>query len=341
MTSTSLLSFALRGSDVSGIYGSNNSESERIRNSARRFITEALRKDGERTITTLQDIAAFPVTAWILKALDINILTTRVVNLTRDILESELRSRKTSTEDVFSYATALGVYSSIDEGTGDFLMPVWQFIVLNTRISGPRYRLVNQAVSQGRVICSRDLMCKLIREAFVSKTFEYLSTIDRAEAQQILSGAGDLIQSLRELIEKTGLTKEVSLGSVESSIFPPCIKEYISQMQDGVNLPHMARFTLVSFLHKIGMDKENIMGLFRTAPDYNEKFTSYQVNHVIGETSSTEYSPPKCTVLQSNHLCYKGEDPVCNSAWLKHPIQYYTFRKRKSGKLPFDKLKKG
>ena len=340
MASTQLLSFTLTAPDVLKIYGSNDSESERIRNSARRFIIESLRKDEERTITTLQDISAFPLTLWILKAIDINILTTRVVNLTRDILEDELRSRRTGTEDVMAYAASLGIHSQFEDAVGTFTVPVSEFIVYNSRISGPRYRLVNQAVIKGRVVCARDTLCKIIREAFVSRAFLYLSAISREEAQSAMASAGDLINSLKELIEKTGLTREVALGEVDSSIFPPCIKEYISQMQDGVNLPHMARFTLVSFLHKIGMEKENIMGLFRTAPDYNEKFTSYQVNHVIGETSSTEYSPPKCTVLQSNHLCYKGEDAICNSTWLKHPIQYYTFKKRKSGKPSFNNLKK-
>lgn len=342
MVSTNLLSFALSDRDILRIYRSNNSESQRIRNSARRFVIESLRKeDDERTITTLEDISAFPLTLWILKAIDINILTTRVVNLTRDILERELSSRKTGIEDVIAYAFSLGLHPQFDDTSETFMIPVSEFIVYNSRVSGPRYRLVNQAVIRGRVVCTRELMCKIIREAFVSRAFSYLSTISRESAQSALNSAGDLICSLKELVEKTGLTREVTLGEVDSSIFPPCIKEYISQMQDGVNLPHMARFTLVSFLHKIGMEKENIMGLFRTAPDYNEKFTTYQVNHVIGETSSTEYSPPKCTVLQSNHLCYKGEDTICNSTWLRHPLQYYTYRKRKSGKSSFNNLKKG
>lgn len=341
METAQIPDFRIPGSRISGILLSNDSESGELRSLARRFIEETIDGARERTTTSIRDLRAFPVTIWFLKALDINVLTTRVINRTRDILEAELRSSRVTSEDIESYAEAMGIQCNISLEDERYLIPVTQFITFSSRISGPRYRLVNQAVKHGKVICSRELTSKIIREAFVRKAFEAYSAISREDAISNTTPAKEVLDDLRKMIEERGITQDVKLGSVDYDIFPPCIKEYISQMKDGVNLPHMARFTLVSFLHKIGMNSEEIIALFRTAPDFKEKLTTYQVNHVTGQTSSTEYSPPKCTVLQSNHLCYKGEDTVCNSKWLKHPLQYYTFKKMKPlRKAPFNNLEK-
>ena len=341
MDPKNLPDFNMSGETVSGILASNDTEFGEIRSLARRFIEEAVDQERERTTSSIIDLRAFPLSLWFLKVLGIRVLTTRVINRTRDILENELRSSRTSSEDVLYYAHALEIPCDLDQDTSHFIIPVGAFITLSSRISGSRYRLVNQGVDRGKVICSRELLSKLLREAFVRKAFDYLSRIEREKGEKIMAGAEEILASIRQLVEEKGLTQEISLGSVDSSLFPPCISEYISQMKDGVNLPHMARFTLVSFLHKIGMNSEEIIALFRTAPDFKEKLTTYQVNHVTGETSSTEYSPPKCSVLQSNHLCYRGEDPICNSKWLKHPLQYYTFKKTKPlRKAPFNNFQK-
>ncbi len=341
METTQIPDFRMDGTRISGILISNDPENGEIRSLARRFIEETIDGGRERTTTSIKDLRAFPLTIWFLKALNINVLTTRVINRTRDILEAELRSTRTGSEDILSYAGAMGINCELSLDEERYLIPVTQFITFSSRISGPRYRLVNQAVSNGKVLCSRELASKIIRESFVRKAFEAYSSITREDAVNNTGPAKEILDDLMKMIEERGITQDVQLGTVDYAIFPPCIKEYISQMKDGVNLPHMARFTLVSFLHKVGMNSDEIIALFRTAPDFKEKLTTYQVNHVTGQTSSTEYSPPKCTVLQSNHLCYRGEDTICNSKWLKHPLQYYTFKKNKPlRKAPFNNLEK-
>ncbi len=326
---------------IRSILTSNDLESQRIRHNAIQLIMEAMQDSEEREITTVEDLKCLPVSLWILRRFDESILTARVINHSRDILEQFLSSPKVPPEYVPDYGRIYDAYVEYDELRSLFKISIGQFVAHSPRLSGYRYRLVYQSVRGGFVYCDREVAVKIIREAFVKKVFSIFDKLPEDESYSVTAPLGERVDDLYETFLKSGIKHSIDLGDVDATLFPPCIKEYISQMRDGVNLPHMARFTLVSFLHKVGMDSKGIIELFKTAPDFNEKMTTYQVNHVTGEISSTEYSPPKCSVLRSNHLCYWGDDPLCHREWLRHPMQYYTYKKRKkSGELPLNKLKK-
>ncbi len=324
------------------LLSSNDPDSGRLRRIAMRLIIEAMDDTEIREVTAINDLGSLPLSLWILKYIDEPLLTSRAINHSRDLLERFLTSERLHAEDVPDYARRYGVEMEFSDEDNLFRIPLGIFVGHTSRLSGYRYRLVYQSIHRGIVYTDRESAVKVIREAFVRKAFEAYTTIDKEDTAKFLYPLSENIQEIVEKLKNSGIKKDIDLGEVDFAIFPPCIKEYISQMRDGINLPHMARFTMVSFLHKIGMDNDGIIGLFKTAPDFNERLTTYQVNHVTGEISSTEYSPPKCSVLQSNHLCYKGDDPICNKDWLKHPLQYYTYKKwKKSPKPPLDKLKKG
>ena len=324
------------------LLSSNDPDSGRLRRIAMRLIIEAMDDTENREVTAINDLGSLPLSLWILKYIDEPLLTSRAINHSRDLLERFLTSERLHAEDVPDYARRYGVEMEFSDEDDLFRIALGTFVMHTSRLSGYRYRLVYQSIHHGIVYTDRESAVKVIREAFVRKAFEAYATIDKEDTAKFLYPLSDNIQEIVEKLKNSGIKKDIDLGEVDFTIFPPCIKEYISQMRDGVNLPHMARFTMVSFLHKIGMDNDGIIGLFKTAPDFNERLTTYQVNHVTGGISSTEYSPPKCSVLQSNHLCYKGDDPICNKDWLKHPLQYYTYKKwKKSPKPPLDKLKKG
>ncbi|MHB1470101.1 MAG: DNA primase regulatory subunit PriL [Thermoplasmataceae archaeon] len=273
------------------------------------------------------DCNSYYYSLWVLKGVNENPLLTRTVNYHRDILEGLIMDEKLDGEDIESYARSMGLSPDFDPVRELFYLPVDQFVSCNSRLSGSRYRLSYQLFREGKVILNRETLAKIMREFFVIKSIRAVHDISEESALQILQDI-DYIDSLKELYRVVGSRGVLDLGSVDFKIFPPCMNEYISQMRDGVNLPHMARFTMVSFLNKVGMTRDDIIALFKTAPDFNERMTTYQVDHVTGNISGTEYSPPKCSVLQSNHLCYKGDDRLCNQEWLKHPLQYYSIKKR-------------
>jgi DNA primase large subunit len=93
----------------------------------------------------------------------------------------------------------------------------------------------------------------------------------------------------------------------------------------------------LSFLHAIGMDSEEIMKLFSAAPDFREDMTRYQVEHITGKTSGTEYSPPGCQAMKTYSICYNEDDwcrrerPDGSGRYVNHPLSYYKWAlKRKA-----------
>lgn len=313
---------------ITRLLEANDQLSGQIRRHAVRLIIEAMGNEQTKEVTTMDDLICLPLSLWILRSVNEHLLTSRVLNHARDLVDGFLSSTKVIPDYVPDYARRYGVRMEYNEEDGTFAIPANEFVTHTSRLSGFKYRLVYQNVISGIVYTDRDTAAKVIREAFVKKAFEAYNGINQGDTSRVLLPIKASIDLVSETLETSGIKKNFDLGEVDFSLFPPCIKEFISQMQDGVNLPHMARFTLVSFLHKIGMNNEGIIGLFKTAPDFRESLTTYQVNHVTGEISSTEYSPPKCTVLQSNHLCYKGDDPLCAKDWLNHPLKYYTIKKK-------------
>ncbi len=260
-----------------------------------------------------------------LRAVDENVLTNRILITYRK--EIEKKCRDLPLEEIEEYSKKLGMDANMEFEDEMISVSLKDYLGIAGRISGSTYRLVYQDIRHGRIFVDREHVLKLIREYFYSNMKNFYDEMPADKARDITSPFAKATDTAKELFKsKAGLTSP-ELGEVESTKFPPCIKEYIKQVSEGVNIPHMARFTMVSFLHKIGLENQKIMDIFKTAPDFNEKVTTYQVNHITGETSGTQYSPPKCVNLQSNHLCYKGEDPLCNTEWLKHPMRYYEIKK--------------
>jgi len=97
---------------------------------------------------------------------------------------------------------------------------------------------------------------------------------------------------------------------------PPCMKAIMEALKRGENLPHAARFAITTYLLKRGWDVEQIVDLFRNAPDFNEKITRYQVQHIAGRAGGRkEYNVPNCETMRQWGLC------VANCG-VKNPLQY-------------------
>ena len=73
-----------------------------------------------------------------------------------------------------------------------------------------------------------------------------------------------------------------------------------------------------------GQTVEQIAPLFKNAPDYNERVTKYQLEHIAGSSGKgTRYSCPSCEKLRSENLCFAI--PECDG--IINPIQFGTRRK--------------
>jgi DNA primase large subunit len=101
--------------------------------------------------------------------------------------------------------------------------------------------------------------------------------------------------------------------------YPPCIKHAMEVMSKGENLPHSARVMLATYMIAIGKSIEEIIEMFRNAPDFNERITRYQVEHLAGmKGNRTKYSVPSCEKLRTENLCYATKD--CEGIF--NPIQF-------------------
>lgn len=253
-------------------------------------------------------------------------LASRFFIFMRDYYEYNLKTL--APESIEETLNRMDLSVNYDAGSSLYTIPFYQYIENTKRLTGSPYRLVFQSVSNGQIWLRKEVVLKIAREKYVKRLQHLYESINEEMIREISGALNEIPETIAVLYRTRTRDSSFELGDVDAALFPPCVSEYIKEMRDGVNLPHMARFTLVSFLHHIGMDNDGIIALFKSAPDYNERMTVYQVNHVSGETSGTEYSPPKCSVLESNHLCYKKNDTLCNQEWLKHPLQYYTIKKK-------------
>ena len=309
---------------VKSVFDSSDSESSELRNRSISLVSAVI--EGEEAPRFKVSTEFFFVTLHVLKAIGDRILTFRVINLMRDRIAHA--SISGNLEDIEEYARRMGLRIKYDPIDLSLSIGFVDFVRYCSRVSGYQYRLVSQVMRNGEVILEKEIAAHIIREFFVSRATEVYDSIDADEAMKALSNYADFIGNARSEFAILRAKSKIDLGNVDSTKFPPCVSEYIRQIREGTNLPHLARFTMVSFLHKIGMDNPGIMDIFRSAPDFNEKVTAYQVNHITGEISGTQYSPPKCAVLQSNHLCYKENDPLCAQEWLSHPLRYYMIKKK-------------
>jgi DNA primase large subunit len=123
----------------------------------------------------------------------------------------------------------------------------------------------------------------------------------------------------------------VPIGRLDIKKLPPCMKNILSSIQAGENVPHMGRFALVSFLNSLKLGINDILKLFSTAPDYEEEKTRYQVEHITGSISSTSYRPPGCEKMRTYGICPVEEmNDLCKKT--RHPSGYYRAKWREESK---------
>ncbi len=218
------------------------------------------------------------------------------VTLEELLAEFDLADRLRETDD--GYRVDVGAYLT-------FAADQW----------GDEWRLVNRDLADGEVPISAADLHELLREA-VRKRVEAGLPLDVPAA--VASHLEDEVTRLAELLAELELTHDID--TVVPERFPPCMKHLLDQVQKGAHLEHHSRFAIASFLTSIGMSTNEIVQLFEVNPGFGEEQTRYQVDHIRGETSPTEYSPPSCATMQSYGDCVNMDDR-CET--IAHPLAYY------------------
>jgi len=312
---------------------------EPLRDYAKRWIISSFNRTSLGFISPEDKILAFYISKLYLIALQDPIITQRFANAVRDQMEMYLLND--SDENIERVATAFGIrFRNPDKRIKDLHLELRNYLVFRmiyfidfvkyaSRISGEAFRLLNQPLIHGWIPVSKEVFAKILREAFVTQFTEEIEE-NREKAKVIKKYVEQEIQEILEVKDKfISQYSSKDFGAVQIEAFPPCIRSIIAKLQNGVNIPHQARFFLVTFLHKIGMKEEEIFNLFATAPDFNESMTKYQIRHITGKISGKEYEVPKCETLRAYGLCVRNifRDNLCEKDWMSHPLLYYKLRK--------------
>ena len=217
-------------------------------------------------------------------------------------------------------AGELDLDAHVEDGGGAFRVHFTDFLRHTRALRDPGWKLINQAVGAGYVHLPRDKVVRLLQNAVQS----------RIEAELPLPVNEDILASFQrettELKASLAQTKEhfkaQELGKASITRFPPCMYNILAAIQNHENVAHQGRFAIVAFLHHIGLSNDEIFRVFGDVPDFAADVTRYQIDHITGTISSTEYTPPECSTMKSYGLC-PGGDALCHEPWMHHPLTYY------------------
>lgn len=201
-------------------------------------------------------------------------------------------------------------YMNVKKHDDNFVIPASDYLKHAVSFHEREWKLVNRRVEKGLVFLTPHETVRLVRKELGN----YInSKIHNATIPTMSDAFKEPVKRLNSLAKKFPTT------IVSSTEYPPCIKHAIEVLEKGENLPHSGRFMLGTFLLGRGQSVEQIAPLFKNAPDYNEKITLYQLNHLAGSSGSrTEYICPSCEKLKRQDLCYAI--PECDG--IINPIQF-------------------
>lgn len=201
-----------------------------------------------------------------------------------------------------------------DRKTNLFQMKISDYITRSNGFNEVEWKLINRAVDNGYVYLDGDETVRLIRSEIYKLMYNRIKDMNISRIPYQITVNAKLILKKLEPTNKT---------SNKVRDLPPCIKKALELLNNNENLPHSARFMLATYMLSIGKSVDEVVLLFQNAPDYNERITRYQVEHLAGKKGSqTKYSVPTCSKLANENLCYATND--CKG--ITNPLQFGKFK---------------
>ena len=231
---------------------------------------------------------------------------------------TELKSVESTGLELADLLAEFDLTDAVREAGDEYRIDVGTYVPLAEDLWGDEWRLVNRPLSDGEVPVDGEELRTLLREAIRSRIEDGLPfEVPAAIAAELEDDAAEI----RDVLADLDLTREID--TVVPDLFPPCMKALLDDVQKGEHLPHHSRFAITAFLTSIGMSTDEIVELYRVNSSFGEEMTRYQTDHIRGESSPTEYSPPSCATMQSYGDCVNKDD-LCER--IPHPMAYYEER---------------
>ncbi|MEM3998105.1 MAG: hypothetical protein QXM62_01795 [Ignisphaera sp.] len=205
------------------------------------------------------------------------------------------------------------------------------------------WRIISYPISKGYVyIDRRDRVIRLIIEYLRGSLTAKLRLLsDSCQQIKSLLDSTQISEKIKDIVKAGGFGAEEktvdsqsnlmasstryhfeNINSVEDlyriaqKFFPPCVRDIMEYLSRGENLSHHQRFALATFLINIGVPQEILIDLFRRSPDFNERITKYQIEHLAGlRGSKKRYLTYSCNTMKTLGMC-RWE---CG---IRNPVQY-------------------
>jgi DNA primase large subunit len=297
----------------------------RARAAGKARVLDALERGVERerlavdAADQLSQLLAYPVARILVSALEDTYLIRRFA--LREAIAAEERLKDESDDVVLHIAAQMPM--DLRQEEGGFRLHFSDFLRFTNTMRETPWKLINQRVERGFVRLRRDKALRVVRNAIQRHIEEGLPLPVNDE---IIAAFRTDLRELRGRLEaKKATFKAEDIGKVSITRFPPCMYNLLAQIQNHENVPHMGRFAIVAFLHHIGLSNEEIFRVFGDVPDFAADVTKYQIDHITGRSSPTEYTPPECSTMKSYGIC-PGPDRICLT--IKHPLSYYRVKGR-------------
>jgi len=303
---------------------------ERVKDALKRSEVSYIPLTGTSDFNRLTEVLSYPYARLLVSEINDRFLTRRYT-LGEAVRMNDLLSKKEmSREDVLVVSKELGVKAT--DANGELKMHFADYIKLTARIKSQDWKLVNKELNNGYVTLPEDRFFRVLQNALHDKLENELPLNVPEEIKKNIKRD---VENLTLLLEETKRKfSPTGGGDVKLELFPPCIQRLLAGVQNGVNLPHSGRFALVSFLHTLGMNSEQMLSLFSQSPDFDASKSSYQIRHISGELGGAEYTPPVCATMKSYGLCPETPDSICDSGKINHPLTYYRIKANPRGPAP-------
>jgi DNA primase large subunit len=225
-------------------------------------------------------------------------------------IERSSQKKKLLVQKIFQDLFDINI--DVDSTSSICKLSVPDYLLRASKMNEQEWKLINRSVKDGYVFLDTDEAVRLIRNELSNLIYTRIKNMKVYEVPIIIKSKAD------ELRKKYS-GRYVYRNQFKILEYPPCIKHAMEIINKGENLPHSARFMLATYMLAIGKTEEEVIEIFKNSPDYNEKITRYQVEHLAGKKGShIKYSVPSCDRLRSEDLCFAVKE--CEN--LINPIQF-------------------
>jgi DNA primase large subunit len=206
------------------------------------------------------------------------------------------------------------VTSKIGFSKLNYKIPIMDYLRRATHFHEIEWKLINRMVDEGYVYLKSSELIRLIRQEIENKIR------DKLKEMVIPKLPNNFIKTIQELSSISPPPPKLSdMMKITPDKYPPCVTTALDMLKKGENLPHYGRFLLTTYLVNIGGSVEEIMSLYSRSPDFNERITKYQVEHIAGlRGGRVKYTCPSCRTLVTHSFCFKTKE--CNE--IRNPLQF-------------------